>query len=255
MRSALRRLLRLHLRLFLTLLVLLLAAHPVVAQQTDSSHASGTSSGARTRQRIVSLPTSLPKALSESISETLSSSLALPAGSVRTIRNLALPTLGAELLRPPFPLAASIYPALHPAALLESAIRSKLGIRYRFYGTDDSGYDCSGFVWRVFQEAGASFTRMPARDLWQFLPEATPEESRQFGTLVFFNGLGHVGIVRDAYSFYHASRSQGIVLSFFAGYWEKRLTGFRRAPMELPSGQPMMPPPPDSVAAVSSRAR
>lgn len=139
--------------------------------------------------------------------------------------------------------------------MLESAIRSKLGIRYRFYGADDSGYDCSGFVWRVFQEAGAGFTRMPARDLWQFLPEATPDESRQFGALVFFNRLGHVGIVRDAYSFYHASRSQGIVLSFFAGYWEKRLTGFRRAPMELPSGQPMMPPPPDSVAAVSSRTR
>lgn len=160
-------------------------------------------------------------------------------------RIVPLPALSAELLRPSFPLA----PVLQPASILESAINDKLGIRYRFFGTDDRGYDCSGFVWRVFREIGANFDRMPARELWRFFPEATPEESRQFGTLVFFNGLGHVGIVRDAYSFYHASRSQGIVLSFFAGYWEKRLTGFRRAPIPLMPGMPMMMPPPDLVAA------
>jgi len=116
------------------------------------------------------------------------------------------------------------------SAQLYQAISKRLGIRYRYFGVDDRGYDCSGFVWRVFQDAGASFERVAARTLWEQLPEATPLETTQFGTLVFFNGLKHVGIVRDAYYFYHSSRSQGVTLSSFSGYWESRITGYRRAP-------------------------
>ncbi len=109
-------------------------------------------------------------------------------------------------------------------------IAKRLGVRYRFYGTDDRGYDCSGFVWRVFQSAGNDFERVAARSLWAQLPEATEEEKSQFGTLVFFNGLKHVGIVRDSKTFYHASRSQGVTLSTYDGYWGGRITGYRRAP-------------------------
>jgi cell wall-associated NlpC family hydrolase len=143
---------------------------------------------------------------------------------------LSLPALRPDLIRPPF--AASL--AAESASLLEQAILAKIGTPYRLFGTDDSGYDCSGLVWRVFSEIGFSFTRMPARSLWQTLPEATTDQLTQFGTLVFFNGLSHVGIVRDAYSFYHASTSQGVVLSYFAGYWEKRITGYRVVPPAAP---------------------
>lgn len=115
--------------------------------------------------------------------------------------------------------------------LLRAAITDKLGARYRLNGTGERGYDCSGFVWRVFQEVGVNFERAPTRELWDRFRAATDEESRQFGTLVFFNDLKHVGIVRDAFSFYHASSSQGVVLSSFAGYWDERITGFRRVPL------------------------
>ena len=115
------------------------------------------------------------------------------------------------------------------AIKLENSINERLGIRYRLAGTDDAGYDCSGFVWRVLQEAGLSFERSPTSALWQLFPEASLDQKREFGTLVFFNGLRHVGIVRDAYSFYHASRTGGVVVSYFSGYWEKRITGFRSA--------------------------
>src|SRR5215813_15347117 len=103
-------------------------------------------------------------------------------------------------------------------SLLQEVI-SRLGIRYRYSGIDNHGYDCSGFVWRVFHETGIEFKRATARTLWAAFPEATEKERVQFGTLVFFNRLKHVGIVRDAYSFYHASRSQGVVRSNFTGYW------------------------------------
>ncbi len=119
------------------------------------------------------------------------------------------------------------------SSLLYREITKRLGIRYRFYGTDDRGYDCSGFVWKVFQSAGSDFQRVAARSLWAQLPEATEDEKSQFGTLVFFNGLRHVGIVRDAKTFYHASRTQGVTLSTYDGYWGSRITGFRRAPARL----------------------
>ncbi|MBS1787166.1 MAG: C40 family peptidase [Acidobacteria bacterium] len=116
-------------------------------------------------------------------------------------------------------------------AMLYLAIRDRLGAPYRSSGTDDRGYDCSGFVWRVFQEAGIDLTRTSARTLWKSLPEATEEEETEFGTLVFFEGLTHVGIVRDRYSFYHASTSQGVTRSFYSGYWEDKVIGFRRVPL------------------------
>jgi hypothetical protein len=156
---------------------------------------------------------------------------------------MALPALRPDLIRPPF--AASL--AAESASLLEDAILLKIGTPYRLFGTDDSGYDCSGLVWRVFAEIGFSFTRMPARALWQTLPEATSDQITQFGTLVFFNGLSHVGIVRDAFTFYHASSSQGVVLSPFVGYWEKRITGYRIVPPNAPRS--------GSINAVSSGRR
>lgn len=145
----------------------------------------------------------------------------------RNLTKLVMPSISQRLLNPPSPFGGD------PAATLRSAILKKLGIRYRFYGTDDSGYDCSGFVWRVFQDAGVDFQRVAARSLWSQLPEATADETKQFGTLVFFNDLKHVGIVRDANTFYHSSSSKGVTISEFAGYWEKRITGYRRAPLAL----------------------
>jgi cell wall-associated NlpC family hydrolase len=138
------------------------------------------------------------------------------------------------LLAPPLILADGASAALY------QAITKRLGVRYRFFGTDDRGYDCSGFVWRVFQDAGANFERAAARALWNQLPEAVGEETNQFGTLVFFNSLRHVGIVRDTFTFYHASRSQGVILSSFAGYWGSRITGYRRAPISGAQAPPKM---------------
>jgi len=62
----------------------------------------------------------------------------------------------------------------------------------------------------------------------------TGDERFKFGTLVFMNGLGHMGIVADENGFYHASSSKGITYSTFKGYWENRITGFRRLTASVP---------------------
>jgi cell wall-associated NlpC family hydrolase len=125
--------------------------------------------------------------------------------------------------------SAGYYSATFRAMMLNS-IRDKMGIRY-VYGTQGPNtYDCSGFVWKVFEEAGLPFARTSAASYWQTFEPVSGDDRFQFGTLVFFNGLGHVGIVADKEGFYHASTSKGITYSKFEGYWEKRIVGFRRVP-------------------------
>jgi peptidoglycan endopeptidase LytE len=112
-----------------------------------------------------------------------------------------------------------------------SAIQERLGTPYRMGSTGPYRYDCSGFVWSVFQQAGVEFTRTPVRSLWQEFEQPTENEKFKFGTLVFFNNLHHVGIVVDANGFFHASSSHGVMYSRFDDYWTKRVVGFRRIPL------------------------
>lgn len=129
-------------------------------------------------------------------------------------------------------LASSLVYSPSFSQKMQQSIQAKLGIRY-VYGTEGPNtYDCSGFVWSVFRDAGFSFERTSARSLWAGSEPVAEDERFKFGTLVFFNGLGHMGIVADANGFYHASSSKGITYSPFAGYWGKRIVGFRRLPVK-----------------------
>ena len=129
-------------------------------------------------------------------------------------------------------LAASLAYNSSFSQKMQQSILSKIGIRY-VYGTEGPNtYDCSGFVWSVFRDAGFSFERTSARSLWMSSEPVAENEKLKFGTLVFFNKLGHMGIVADEKGFYHASSSKGITYSPFAGYWEKRIVGFRRLPVK-----------------------
>lgn len=114
---------------------------------------------------------------------------------------------------------------------LLAAIDVRLGSRYRWGATGPNRFDCSGFVWSIFQSAGINFERASARTLWSRFAPAAPEEQYKFGTLVFFSGLAHVGVVADEKGFYHASRHHGVIYSPFNEYWVKRIDGFRRVPL------------------------
>ena len=117
--------------------------------------------------------------------------------------------------------------------LLMTAIEQRLGAPYVLGTEGPYRYDCSGFVWSVFQSAGVHFERTSARQFWSQFQPVDGDERYKFGTLVFFNNLGHVGIVADENGFYHASSSKGVTYSTFDGYWGKRISGFRR--VQLPS--------------------
>lgn len=114
--------------------------------------------------------------------------------------------------------------------MLTAAIDTRLGAPYVWGSSGPRAFDCSGFVWSVFQSTGVNFTRVSARTLWSQFAPVGGTERYQKGTLVFFNNLTHVGIVADENGFYHASSSKGVTYSTFKGYWSSRIDGFRRVP-------------------------
>ena len=115
---------------------------------------------------------------------------------------------------------------------LLSAIQSHLGADYHFNRTGPDEFDCSGLVWRAFQDVGVDFQRGPARSYWATMPAPPEGEQFKFGTLVFFSNLSHVGIVVDNKGFYHSARHGGVMYSPFNDYWLSRIDGFRRVPVE-----------------------
>ncbi len=121
---------------------------------------------------------------------------------------------------------------------LDQAIKERYGKPYRYGSTGPNTFDCSGFVWSVFQEAGIGFTRASARSLWAQSEPVYGDDRFKYGTLVFFNNLGHMGIVADENGFYQASSSKGITYSPFAGYWQSRIVGYRRLKPESVSKTP-----------------
>ncbi len=146
--------------------------------------------------------------------------LIVSMASAEDIKRAKIPTIGDSSSSP-----------FNFQSVMSSAIDERLGARYRWGATGPYNYDCSGFVWSIFQQAGIRFERVSARTLWSRFEAPTENEKYKFGTLVFFSNLAHVGVVADERGFYHASRNHGVIYSTFSDYWVSRLDGFRRVPV------------------------
>ena len=110
---------------------------------------------------------------------------------------------------------------------LKITIEKNLGRPYVWGACGMKGFDCSGFVWRVWTDNGVLMKRTTARKLYLALPKAADGDQWSFGNLVFFNNLTHVGIVNDRASFYHAQSSKGTNRSQFDPYWRGKICGVR----------------------------
>jgi cell wall-associated NlpC family hydrolase len=131
------------------------------------------------------------------------------------------------------PTATSHSSMLRFDRLLLGAIDTRLGARYVWGAAGPTVFDCSGFVWSSFKEIGVDFYRGSARSYWSRFEPVREDEKFKFGTLVFFNGLTHVGIVADEKGFYHASRHKGVVYQEWNKYYLSRVDGFRRVPLPV----------------------
>ncbi|MEP6902727.1 MAG: C40 family peptidase [Actinomycetota bacterium] len=203
-------------------------------------------SNAQSRSRIVAAPESQPTNTQGSTDKLKRTVLSTPTGNITQRSTLTNNILIVGANKPYQPLVKNTVSSQPTNSSLNSnsllnyssntsqrllmSIQSKLGIPYLYGSMGPNRYDCSSFVWKVFQDAGISFTRTSARSLWNTFEPVTGDDRYKFGTLVFFNNLGHMGIVADENGFYQASSSKGITYSPFKGYWEKRIVGYRRIP-------------------------
>jgi len=111
---------------------------------------------------------------------------------------------------------------------------SLIGAPYRRGGTSESGFDCSGFVQRVFSDALGVTLPRTARDMAQEGERIKAKDALQPGDLVFFNTMrkafSHVGIYLGNNRFLHSpSRGGSVSISDMTEkYWAKRYNGARR---------------------------
>lgn len=94
-------------------------------------------------------------------------------------------------------------PALGRLAVVIAA--RELGTPYRYGGSSPSGFDCSGLVSYVYGKLGVS---LPHNAAAQFAyGRAVDRRHLQPGDLVFFHGLGHVGLYIGRGRIIHAPQS------------------------------------------------
>ena len=86
---------------------------------------------------------------------------------------------------------------------------SYLGVPYVWGGASPSGFDCSGFVMYVFGQAGISLPHNAAAQYGY--GSAVSRSELAPGDLVFFDGLGHVGIYIGGGQFVHAPHTGDVV--------------------------------------------
>jgi len=110
-------------------------------------------------------------------------------------------------------------------------VRPYLGAPYRYGGTGEGGFDCSGLVLRVYEKLGVKLPRTSAA-MYEALP---PVETPAPGDLVFFSfsnqRIDHVGLYLGEGRFVHASNRGVVIERLDLPWYRKAFRGARRVPL------------------------
>lgn len=154
----------------------------------------------------------------------------------------------APVATPPTPAPASTTPVVHQVPVVKKAApavrklqqnlafgrrvvgfaKKFVGVPYVYGGSSPrSGFDCSGFVRYVYAHFGVS---LPHSSYAQFDDgRRVSRHGLRPGDLVFFDGLGHVGLYIGNGRFIHAPHTgTRVQIETLAGWYSSRFSGARR---------------------------
>ena len=156
-----------------------------------------------------------------------SSPAAAPGASARVdvVDDVNVAALGADIV---------LHTSVSPRRLLADFALKLRNIAYVRGGRElSTGFDCSGFVRYVYQQALGS--KLPANSTSQFAEgDRVDKSDLKMGDLVFFKTRGkrvsHVGMYLDNGLFIHApSRGKRVRIDHLdESYWAKRVAGAKR---------------------------
>jgi cell wall-associated NlpC family hydrolase len=124
----------------------------------------------------------------------------------------------------------SVLPASPYGSQVVSIAMSFLGVPYVWGGASPSGFDCSGLVMYAYAQVGVSLPHS-SYAMWGY-GEPVPENELQPGDIVFFDGLGHVGLYIGGGEFVNAPFTGSVVsvASLNSGWAAAAYVGARRIP-------------------------
>src|SRR5579871_4739215 len=99
------------------------------------------------------------------------------------------------------PEGAAIVPPSSHSGVVGVAMQY-IGVPYVWAGASPSGFDCSGLVMYAYSQVGVSLPHS-SYAMWT-VGVPVPRDQLQPGDIVFFDGLGHVGIYIGGGEFVHA---------------------------------------------------
>jgi cell wall-associated NlpC family hydrolase len=126
----------------------------------------------------------------------------------------------------PAPVTPVAAPASNYGGVVGIAMQY-LGTPYVWGGASPGGFDCSGLVTYAYSQVGVSLPHSSYAQYGAGVPVSMSE--LQPGDLVFFYGLGHVGIYIGGGSFIHAPHTGDVVkISSISGSYASSFVGARR---------------------------
>jgi cell wall-associated NlpC family hydrolase len=106
------------------------------------------------------------------------------------------------------PEGATVVPPSQYSGVVGVAM-SEIGTPYQWAGASPGGFDCSGLVMYAYSKMGVSLPHS-SYAMWGD-GTSVPKDQLQPGDIVFFNGLGHVGIYIGGGEYVHAPHTGTVV--------------------------------------------